>query len=249
MITKRKAIIIAFFLFTSITLTVEDNLFADVIVHDIIAIKNEKVMLKAEITRGFSKKGGEIVEFYIKDDFVGKTLSGGDGVAYKEYLASKKGLLKIKVKSANDENIGFLLVLDRKDKIILIEFEESFLDRKFLEFIPKTNSQLAIKEINKRYPIIIIQSGFLNKAVIRKWFRKYEYPDLPIISIDEKDLIDSLVKKGIIIKATIGGKVVDIGKRYNSQTISFKDIEGTIAVSDWVEIKKIIFKKNLKGAT
>ena len=52
-----------------------------VIVHDDIAVKGHRVMLKAETRGSFFADGGQVVEFFVEEHTIGKTLSGGDGVA------------------------------------------------------------------------------------------------------------------------------------------------------------------------
>ncbi len=45
-------------------------------------------------------KGGELVEFFVDRESIGKTLSGGDGVAFKAFIPAKTGLHQIRVNSA-----------------------------------------------------------------------------------------------------------------------------------------------------
>ena len=53
-----------------------------VTVYDTVVIEGQKVMLRAETSGILFRKGGELVEFCIDGKSIGKTLSGGDGVAF-----------------------------------------------------------------------------------------------------------------------------------------------------------------------
>lgn len=68
---------------------------AEVIFFDEISLKGEIVMLKA-VTKGkIFTKGGQMVEFSVEGKSIGRSLSGGDGAAFKEFRVEKTGLHKV----------------------------------------------------------------------------------------------------------------------------------------------------------
>ncbi len=224
------------------------DVFAEIFVHDMVAMKNEKVLLKAEIRGKFSGKGGELLEFFINEKSIGRTLSGGDGIAYKEFLPLKTGLHRVKVKhiTNNSETTGFLLALSKRSKVVFVGFDEGLLEGKFLKTNPRLGSQNAIKEINKRYPVVILQSGLLSKRMIRQWLIKNDYIDLPVIAWGRGKVFDELVQKGIIIKAVVGSKaIIESAKKYKPLSFSFMGIESSEPVKDWDEIKRKILRRQV----
>lgn len=239
----RAKVIIFSFLSLLILHTFSRYVSAEIIVHDMVIVKNEKVLLKAETKGKFLHKGGELVEFFIDGKTIGKTLSGGDGFAYREFTSSKTGMHKITVKSTNYEASGILLILSKGSKIVFVDFEEGLLEGKLLKKNPKDGSQSAIKEINKRYPVIILQTGLISKQMIREWIKKHGYMDLPITAWDSGDIFEELVQKGIIIKAVIGSNaVIDSASKYKPLSFSFTKKEGSEQVSRWDEIRRKLLK-------
>lgn len=220
------------------------NVSAEIFVHDIVLLKNEETLLKAETRGKFSHKGGELVEFFIDGKTIGRTLSGGDGFAFKQFSSKKTGLLKVSVKSSAEEASGVLLVLNKGSKIVITDFEGGLIEGELLKKKPRDGSQNAIKEINKRYPVVVLQTGMLSKKAIRDLLRKYEYMDLPIVAWGGGDIFAELVQKGIIIKAVIGSDaLINSASKYKPLSFSFTAKEGALSVKKWEEIKKRLLKK------
>lgn len=216
---------------------------AEILVHDMVIIRNEKILLKAQTKGKFLDKGGELVEFFIDGKTIGKRLSGGDGFAYREFASSKTGLRKITVKSTTYEASGVLLALNKGSKIVFVDFEEGLLGGELLKKSPKDGSQNAIKEINKRYPVVILQTGLVNKKMIREWIKKHGYMDLAITAWGGGNIFEELVQKGIIIKAVIGSNaVIDSASKYKPLSFSFTKKEGSEQVSRWDEIRRKLLK-------
>lgn len=239
---RAKVIIILFFSLLILHAFLLD-VSAEILVHDMVIIRNEKILLKAETKGKFLHKGGQLVEFLIDGKTIGKTLSGGDGFAYKEFSSSKTGLRKITIKSITYEASGILLVLSKGSKLVFVDFEEGLLQGELLKKNPKDGSQGAIKEINKRYPVVILQTGLINQKMIREWIKKHGYMDLPIIAWGRGDIFEELVQKGIIIKAVIGSKaVIDSANKYKPLSFSFTKNEGSEQVNRWDEIRKKLLK-------
>ena len=86
---------------------------ADVYVYDAVAVQGEEIRLKAETRGALFTQGGELVEFFVDDVSLGRNLSGGDGLAYRQYTASRPGMKTVRAVSRNAEGRGFLLVAKR----------------------------------------------------------------------------------------------------------------------------------------
>lgn len=213
--------------------------FAEIFVHDIVGIPKEEIFLKAETKGKFTRKGGELVEFFVDGRSIGKALSGGDGIAYKQFIPKNKGLLKIVVKSATEESSGLLLILNKKSKVVVVDFEEGLLENKILQQKVRDGSQNAIKEINKKYPVIILQTGILNKKFIKKSLNQFGYIELPVFAWKGGDFFEELTQKGIIIRAVIGNKaVIDSAKKFKPLSFSFTKNGDSEYIENWNEVKR-----------
>ena len=100
--------------------------YAEVVFYDSVCLKDEKIMLKA-VTKGkIFSKGGQMVEFSVNGKSIGKSLSGGDGAAFKEFRAEKSGLHKVSVVSGKDKDSGFLLSLKKAQRLFSLMLREAF---------------------------------------------------------------------------------------------------------------------------
>lgn len=239
-----KSKILVFSLFTLILFQLlMTNTDAEIFVHDIIAAKNEEILLKAEIGGKFARKGGELVEFFVEQKSIGKALSGGDGFAFKQFSSSKTGIFKVVVKSASSESAGLLLILKKGSKIVFADIEGGLLEGEFLKLMPRDGSQEAIREINKRYPVVILQTGMFSKKMAKDWLKKHGFGALPVIAWHGGEVFHELSAKGMKIIAVIGSDaIIDSAAQYKPMSFSFTGKKNSIAVKNWDEIKKKLSK-------
>lgn len=210
---------------------------AEVIFFDEISLKGEIVMLKA-VTKGkvFSK-GGQMVEFSVEGKSIGKSLSGGDGAAFKEFRAEKTGLHKVSVVSGKDKDSGFLLSLKKGAEVVFIDVEGSM----FMPMSgkPKKDSRKIIKAIAKRFPVVYLQAGILDIRTLKKLLKENEFIDAPLLPWREGNVFEEADKKELKIKFVIGGKtVIESAKEFKPKAFSFGEVEGAEEVRDWEEIGK-----------
>ena len=209
---------------------------AEIIIPDIIAARGEKIMLQAETRGNLFRKGGELVEFFIDGESIGRTLSGGDGVAYKEYTPGKIGTMKITVKSAHEQGSGLLRSLKKGTGIVLIDFEGSMIEKGF-SFKPKEGSKNAIEKISKRFPIVLLQTGMLSTTSIKKWMSENGFIDMPIVSWGQGVFLEEIHERGLKIKAIIGSQnIIEYVKEDKPRAFSFEEGETSEEVKDWMEI-------------
>lgn len=209
---------------------------SDVIIHDMISVKGEKVMLTAETKGKLFAKGGEVVEFFVDGKSIGRSLSGGDGFAFREFMPSKNGRYQITAKSGRDEGNGLLLSLKKGDRIIFVDVEGSLFEGLFSKN-PKTGSQKIIKNFSKRFPVVFLKTGLIGTKAIKSWLRENKFVDLPVIPWRQGAIFDETNEKGLKIKAVIGSQsVIESAKTYRHKSFSFEETEDAEEVKDWEEI-------------
>jgi len=209
-----------------------------VIAHDTMGLKGQKLMLRAETRGRLFSQGGELVEFFVDGKSIGKTLSGGDGVAFKPFTPARTGLHQIRVTSAEDEDTGLLLSVKRGSNIVFVDVQASLLESLF-SLTPKAGSQKAIGEIHKRFPIVFLQTGFVGMRVIKAWLKENEFEALPLIPWSEGAIFDEIAEKDLRIKAIIAGpRVIESAKAHQPLSFSFEAVDDAEKVKDWEEISK-----------
>lgn len=214
--------------------------FARVLMDDTIAVKGEKFMLRAETTGMLFREGGKLVEFFLDDESLGKTLSGGDGVAFKPFVPMKAGLYRLKAISNGGEAAGFLLSLTKGSAIVFVDVEGSLLEGK-LSRKPKPGSLKALEEINRKFPVVFLQRGLINVRITKGWLRENRYPDLPVVSWNEGKIFDEIDEKGLKVKAVIGdSSVIDSARKHQALFLSFQPVDNAEWVGDWEEIREKI---------
>ncbi|MEW6569887.1 MAG: hypothetical protein AB1390_01745 [Nitrospirota bacterium] len=212
--------------------------YATVTVYDVVGLQGENVTLTAETRGKFLRKGGQIVEFFVNDKSVGRSLSGGDGVAYRKTVIPRNGIHTVEAKSGGDVGKGIILSLRKGQKIILIEIESGLMDDIFFRR-PRKGSQNAVNKLSKRYPLVFLQSGLLSIEAARTWLGENGFQNFPILRWKEGLIFDEIMDKGFKIKAIIGSKgVIQSAEKYRLKTFSFEEAENAEEVRDWEEIIK-----------
>lgn len=216
---------------------------SDIIVQDIVSPVGKEIMLSAEVKGKIFKKGGELVEFFVNGKTIGKSLTGVDGFALKYFIPFRTGRYKISVKLKNEEGKGLLLCLRKSSSIVFVDVEGSLLE--MFSNKPMKGSKESIKEINKRFPVVLLKTGILNIKSIKEWLKKNEFPDLPLIPWKQGMIFAEFVENRFRIKAVIGGAdVINSAREYKPLAFSFEDVEDAVEVKDWEEIKKKLIDTN-----
>ena len=211
---------------------------ADVVAHDLVVVKGEEVMLRADTKGLFFEKGGVLVEFFVDGKSIGKNLSGSGGVALKPYRVLKTGIQRYKVKSGSDEDEGVLLSLIKGSKIVFVDIDSGL----FVEGTPgraKPGSRKALKAIGSRYPVVLLQSGMIGSGALKLWLRENEYEEYPVVAWDGGAIFDELNRKGLKIRALIGGpQIIDSAKKYKPSAFWFDRVDNAEKVKDWETLQK-----------
>jgi len=209
---------------------------AGIFVDDVIGINNQRGFLSAQTRGKLFVKGGELVEFFIDGKSLGKTLSGGDGFAYKPFTPAGNGLFEIRVSSAKDSATGLFLCLEKDARIVAIDVEGSL----FEGLIPKQakrGSFRAVKRIAAQFPVVFVQTSFLGLRIIKLWLQKNKFMSRPLIPWRQGALFEALSRKGLKVHTIIGSPaVIDSAKDHKPLAFSFESAEEGEAVRDWEEI-------------
>jgi len=216
--------------------------FSDILVDDMLVLKGDETMLSAQTRGRFFTEGGRLVEFFLNGKSLGKSLSGGDGFAYKQFTPIRTGLFQIAVTSGEDDNTGLLLSLKKGDKIIFVGVEGSLFEG-LLSQKPKGGSQDVIEGLSKKFPVVFLQTGLLSIKVLKSWLKENGFVDLPVLAWGEGELFDEINKKGLKIKAIIGHQsVIESAQEYKPQSFSFEEAEDAVVVKNWEEIGAMLLK-------
>jgi hypothetical protein len=211
---------------------------ADLFVYDMVARKGEKVVITVESRGRLFAKGGVVIELSADGRSLGKALSGGDGFAYKEFVPGKTGVYRLAAKSGEEEGRGLLLSIDKGKRVVLVDFEGSMLESPFSRKL-RDGSKKVLSEINRRYPVIFLQTGLLGLKHIKAFLQENGMTDFPVLSWNEGSLFDEFSEKGYRIKAVVGSPgVIESAKRHRPLLFSFGEAKGAERVGEWKEIGK-----------
>lgn len=207
---------------------------ADVAVPDALALKGSPVMLKA-VTKGrFFKKGGEVVRFYLNDRLLGRTLSGGDGAAYMEYLPSRTGLYRVKASSGDSEDEGLLLCLKKGDSLVFVDVVGALMEGVF-SARPRGGSTDAVRNIMKKHPVLYLKTQILGAEHLKRWLRENGFPEAPVLEWRNGRVFRGVTGMGLGLRAVIGSpEVTESSGKYGAEAITFGE-QGK-APKSWKEI-------------
>ncbi len=209
---------------------------AGIFVCDIIGLKDQRVFLSAQTRGKLFVKGGELVEFHVDGKSLGKTLSGGDGFAYKPFTPAGNGLFNIRVSSANDDAAGLFLCLEKGSSIVAIDVEGSLFEG-LIPKQPKRGSFVAVKKIAGQFPVVFVQTSFLGRRIVKLWLQKNRFMSRPLIPWRQGALFKALSRKGLKVHTVIGSRaVIDSAKDHKPLAFSFESVKEGETVRDWEEI-------------
>lgn len=223
--------------FLLLALVVPASSHAEIFVNDNIALSREEVLIKAEIKSGYFAKGGKIVEFSVNGKSIGSVLSGGDNIAYKIFKTGKPGMYTVVAKSGKDIGSGVILVLKKGSPLVFIDIEGSLLAAPFAKK-PVKSSREVIRKIMNSYPVVYLHTGNIGISTVREWLRQNRFPASVVMSWQMGEIFAALNKKGIKIKAVIGGQaVIDAANAYKPESFSFNE-NSSKNLKTWQDIEK-----------
>jgi len=211
-----------------------------VVVHDIVAVNDRKIMLRAETRGKLFIRGGELVEFFVDGKSIGKNLSGGDGIAFKPFVPERAGIHQIRVRFNGEEGTGRLLSLDRGSAIVFVDVEGTLFGGP-LPLKPRQGSKEAVERIRERFPVVFLQTSLVGLRAVKSWLEENEFAASPVVAWRQGALLDEMVEKDLKMKAIIAGpKVIEGWKGPRPLCFSFDRVEGAEKAKDWGEIAEKI---------
>ena len=224
--------------FLLLVLALPGLVYAEIFVHDTVALSREEVLIKAEAKSGYFAKGGHIVEFSINGKSIGSVLSGGDGIAYKTFRTGRPGMYTVLARGGKDAGSGLLLVLKKGSEGVFIDIEGSLLAAPFAKK-PIKSSREAINKIMNVYPVVYLHTGSIGTRAVREWLRKNKFPATAVVPWQMGDIFEVLHKKGIVIKAVIGSEaVIESANAYKPAVFGFDEQDSSKNLNTWQEIEK-----------
>lgn len=257
---------IAFALLIDHTVFAETKRNAIFIAPDQIASPQDKMLIKVKLkAKGpfiSTPISGERVEFIADGNPIGVSLTGGDGIAVKDFIPKREGIYKINLRltgksgySADEENM-IVACWKRTISIILIDINtlssEGF---KKPDPAPDVNAKEVLARISMRNKIILYASDQdQDLSEMRRWLINHSFPETPIFSwqqgkIDEE--VNNLIGRGWRLKFGIGSSMKDIRafSEANITPIIFlrdkdeieEDLPGSAKKArSWKEIERVI---------
>jgi hypothetical protein len=201
----------------------EANKSAILIAPDQIGSPGERIYLKVKLMAKsvfFPKPiSGERIEFIVDGNPVGVSLTGGDGVAVREFIPKREGIYKINLRltgksgySADEANM-IVACWKRTISIILIDIN-TLSSEGFKKPDPAPDAKEVLARISMRNKIILyVSDQDKDLSEMRRWLINHSFPETPIFSwqqgkIDEE--VNNLISRGWRLKFGIGSSMKDI---------------------------------------
>jgi hypothetical protein len=215
---------------------------AAVIVFDRVTTVGTPVYLKV-LTKGkFFPAGGKRITFNLEGQQLGKTLTGGDGYGFLKITPQHGGMQEIEVQTENDKGNGHLLVLDRDEKVIVIEIEGSLKTSLYSESI-RAESRKTVKALSRSYTIIYL-SRVIGFNLTKTWLRNEKLPVSAVLPWRGTDTLDDLKENGIYLWAFIGSAaLISTSSEYFEKSYTFEDTETGQTLENWAEVEKLLLNQ------
>ena len=215
-----------------------------VVVFDRVTTVQTPLTISVQTRDGFFSAGGRMVDIYLDDNLLKKILTGGDGYGYLKYTPPGPGLKKITARSNTDSASGLILVMNEKEKAIIIEAEGAFKDAVLSDEI-RESSRKALNSLSEKYKLIYL-SRFLGKNLIGSWLEKQNFPKSVILRWRGPKTLENLKKQGVRLHAIIGSAlIISAGKEQIEKRFSFEKTKYGKTVKDWDEISELLLKSPL----
>jgi hypothetical protein len=184
---------------------------------------------------GFFVSGGQLVDIYLDSTFIKKILTGGDGYGYLKYIPREPGLKKIIARTNAESASGRVLVVEKNERVVLIETEGAFKDSVFSDEV-RRRCQEAVKSISEKYRIIYL-SRLLGTGITENWLEKYAFPESVILRWNGPKILEKLKKNRLKLHAIIGSSnVISAVADKIERRFSFEKTKDGKTVKNWEEI-------------
>ena len=210
-----------------------------VFIFDQVTTLNTEVVLKVQTKGRFFSEGGKLVDIYVEDKKIKRILTGGDGYGYHRYTPRRTGMVPIEARAEGRRDTGNMLVVDKDDKVILIEIE-SALKESPLSDRPRRDSRHVLTDLAKKYRVIYL-NNLLGAMLFEGWLKKEKFPESAVLMWQGARMLKSLTNRGIKLHAIIGSAgMVSEAKKHIQKRYTFEETNDGRKVEDWEEIMELI---------
>ena len=197
-------LVLAAWMLTGEIVLAEGRIDATLLVYDELALPGERIKLKAFLFKeGLLGKriglGGENVEFFVQNRLIGKSMTGGDGKAFLEFVPRLRGNLAIKARVresprvVDQEATGLLAAWEKRRPILLIDLVALLSDQtkgsplksliplnlqEELFALPQADAGPELEKLGKYYYNLIYlhRSNEVAPEVVGAWVKKHGLP-------------------------------------------------------------------------
>jgi hypothetical protein len=212
---------------------------AEVAVRDGLAVAGEATTLAARTKGLLLPRGGELVEFRVDGAVLGKSLSGGDGWAYREFTPAGERLYEVAASSGGESGTGHLLSVKRGKGAVFVDVQAALLEPPFSRE-PREGSLEALKGIGEMFPLVYLYTSF-PEAAVRAWLEEYGFPPGPLLGWRGGRVFHEVEEMGIGVRAVVGSAdVAGSARDYAEGLFTFEPSEEAEEAESWEEVKKAL---------
>jgi len=212
---------------------------ADVQVYDRVTTVGTPVRLVVRTTSFFMADGGRLVDIFLDDEGLGRIMTGGDGYGFLRLTPHRAGLLKIAARSEGNEASGRLLVLEKTDRVILVE-SEAVLKQISLRSDARESCRTTFETLRQRFQLVFVYR-FLGADYSRSGLEKAGLSPSVVIPWKGTRSLEVLRGQEIQIHAVIGSaEMVAAAGAQVPHRISFEKARGAKTVTEWEGIAKAL---------
>lgn len=212
---------------------------SEVTVYDRVTTVEMPVRLAVRTTTLFMADGGRLVDLWLDEERLGRIMTGGDGYGYLQLTPQRPGLFKIAARSQGNDASGRLLVLEKTDRVVLVESETML---KQIQILPnaRESCRTTFDSLRQRFQLIFVYR-FLGADLSRIGLEKEGLAPTIVIPWHGAASLESLQSRGVQVYAVIGSAdlVAAAGARVPHR-ISFEKAKGVKTVSGCEELAKVL---------
>jgi hypothetical protein len=212
---------------------------ADVLVYDRVTTVGMPVKLVVRTTAFFMADGGQLVDIWLDEERLSRIMTGGDGYGYFQLTPQRAGLFKIAARSQGNEASGRLLVVEKSDRVVLVE-SETVLKEIQLRPDARKSCQTTFESLRQRFRVIFVYR-FLGADFSRIGLEKEGLSPSVVIPWRGATSLQSLRGREVQVYAVIGSaEMVAAAGAQVPRRISFEKAKGAQTVSGWEELAKAL---------
>jgi hypothetical protein len=151
----------------------------------------------------------------------------------------------MEARAEGHRDTGILLVVDKDDKVILIEIE-SALKESPLSDRPRRDSRHIVTDLAKEYKVVYL-NNLLGAILFEGWLKKEKFPESAVLKWQGANTLKRLTGRGIKLHAIIGSaNTISAAKKHIENRYSFEETKDGHLVKDWEEIMELIREESTR---